>query len=74
MDWYFIRYPLSEIEKVRLAITKLAGQASQYWTDVMKKRVLCGQEPINTWSYMNDELKAKYVAPFYFADLLDNWH
>ena len=30
MDMYFDRYPFSEAEKVRFAITKLTEQASQY--------------------------------------------
>jgi len=34
MDQYFIWYSLSEIEKVRFAITKLTRQANQYWADV----------------------------------------
>ena len=46
MDRYFTRYSLSELEKVRFVVTKLTRQASQYWIDVVKKRVPCGQEPI----------------------------
>ena len=32
-----------------------------------------GQESIDTWSYMKDELKGKYVLPYYYKHLLDRW-
>jgi len=38
----------------------------------VKKRVLCGQEPIDTWSYMKDELKGKYVPRHYYKHF-DRW-
>jgi len=38
MDIYFYQYPFSEAEKVRFTITKLTGQASQYWTDLERDR------------------------------------
>ena len=53
------------MKKVRFAVTKLIGQANQYWIDVVKRRVPCGQEPIDTWSYMKDKLKGKYVPSNY---------
>ena len=61
------------MKKVRFAVTKLIGQANQYWIDVVKRRVPCGQEPIDTWSFMKDELKGKYVPPHYYKHLLDSW-
>jgi len=48
MDMYFSQYPLSEAKKVKFATTKLTGQASQCWTNLVKLRVQCGQEPIET--------------------------
>jgi len=59
------------MKKVRFIITKLTGQASQYWTDVVKKRVLYDQEQIDTWSYMKDELKGKYLPHHYYKHFLD---
>ena len=32
-----------------------------------------GQESINTWSYIKDELEGKYVPPYYYKHLLDRW-
>jgi len=40
---------------------------------MVKRRVLRGQEPIDTWSYMKDKLKGKYVPPYYYKYLLDIW-
>ena len=40
---------------------------------MVKKRVLCGEEPIDTWSYMKDELKGKYMLPHYYKYLPDRW-
>ena len=54
LDWiqstnlYFNRYPFSEAEKVRYAIMKLIGQASQYLTDLKKDRKARTQRPIET--------------------------
>jgi len=38
---------------------KLTGQANQYWTDVIKRRVLCGQRPIKIWDRMEEVLADK---------------
>ena len=59
------------MKKVRLAVTKLTGQASRYWTDLKSMRTSRGQEPTYTWSYIKDELKGKYVPPHYYKHLLD---
>ena len=59
------------MKKIRFTVTKLTRQAGQYWINVVKMRVLCGQEPIDTWSYMKDELKGKYVPLHYYKHLLD---
>jgi len=64
VDRYFTWYSLSYMEKIRFAITKLTKQASQYVTDVVKRRVFRGQEPIDAWSYMKDELKG--VPPYFY--------
>ena len=48
MDMYFSQYSLSEAKKVKFAIRKLTGQASQRWTNLMKLRVECDQELIDT--------------------------
>ena len=73
IDKCFTQYPFSESEKVRFAITELIGQASQYWTDLISMRASHGQEPIDTWSYMKDELKGKYVPLHYYKYFLDKW-
>ena len=73
IDIYFTKYSFSESDKVRFATTKLTGQASQYWTELVKSRKSRRQQPIETWFSMTDELKGKYVPPYYFAKLLDNW-
>ena len=39
----------------------------------MKKQVLYDQQPIDTWSYMKNKLKGKYVPPHYYKYLLDKW-
>jgi len=51
---------------------KLTGQASQYWTKCGEKATTLRQEPIDTWSYMKDELKGKYMPPHYYKHL-DRW-
>jgi len=66
MDIYFSRYPLSEAKKVKFAITKLTGQAGQFWTNLVKRHVKCNQKPIDTWGRMKDELKGKYVSPHFY--------
>ena len=68
LDKYFTWYDLTELRKVKFAAMKLTGQANQYWTNLVKKWVLCGQEP-----YMKDELRGKYVLPNYYKYLLDIW-
>ena len=42
MNVYFRQYLLSEVEKIRFTTTELTGQANQYWTIVVKRRVLHG--------------------------------
>jgi len=74
IDRYFTQYSFSESEKVMFAKTKLTGQASWHWTDLISIRASRGQETINTWSYMKDELKGKYVPPHYYKHLPDRWH
>ena len=53
------------MEKVRFAITKLAGQASLYWADVERNRKAL-QTTIDTWAYMKDELITKYVSSYFY--------
>ena len=60
MNVYLRRYPLSETKKIKFAITKLTGQANQYWTDVVKRQVLSDQTPIETWDRMEEVLTDKY--------------
>ena len=38
MNMYFNQHTFSKAEKLRFAITKLTGQAGQYWTDLKKDR------------------------------------
>jgi len=52
MDKYFIWYLLSEAEKVRFAIMKLAGQASQYWTNVKTSWKARFLSPMEIWFIM----------------------
>ena len=66
MDMYFIRYQLSEFEKVRFATINLIRQANQYWPNFVNRRVLNGQQPIETCDRMNEELEAKYVPPYFY--------
>ena len=33
-----------------------------------------GQEPINIWHRLKDDLKGKYVPPSFSARLIDKWH
>ena len=73
IDMYLTQYMFSDYEKVRFAITKLTGQASRYWINLKPMRASRGQEPIDTWSYMKDELKGKYLLPHYCKHLLDKW-
>jgi len=74
MDMYFTGYPLSESRKVKFATMKHTGQASQYWTNVETLRASRAQRPIKTGAAMKDELKGKYVPPFYYACLLNKRH
>ena len=55
------------------AITKLTGQAKRCWIDLIPLRASRGEELIDTWSYVKDELKGKYVPPYYYKHLLDRW-
>ena len=57
--------------KVKFAAMKLTGQASQHWTNLKIMSAICGQEPINTWHRMKDELRKKYVPPSFSACLMD---
>ena len=62
------------MEKVRFAITKWNWLDKRaHWTNVVKKQVLYDQQPIDTWSYMKNKLKGKYVPPHYYKYLLDKW-
>ena len=71
IDRYFILYALFEMEKVLFSITKLTGQASQYWADVKRNKKARFQTSIETWKDMKDEFMGKYVSPFCFANFLD---
>ena len=53
---------------------KLTNQTCQYQTNLEIIRVACGQEPINTWRRMKDELREKYVPPSFSACLMDECH
>jgi len=73
MDRYFTRYSLSKIKKVRIDITKLTGQASQYWVDVERNRKARFQTLTETWKYMKYDFIGKYVPSIYFDHLFDKW-
>jgi len=58
---YLTRYLLSEMEKVRFFITKLTGQASQYWVDVERNRK--ARLKLGTIWRTNSSL---YVPPYFY--------
>jgi len=74
LDKYFTWYDLTEPRRVKFAAIKLTSQASQYWTNLEIMCAVCGQEPINTWHRMKDELRGKYVPSSFSACLMDEWH
>jgi len=53
---------------------KLFDQASQYWTNIEKRRAARDRPPIDTWDGMKKELETKYVPLSFNARLMDNWH
>ena len=74
LDRYFTWYELTEFRKVKYAVMKLSGQASQYWTNLENRRATRGRPPIDTSDRMKEELETKYVPPLFSARLMDNWH
>jgi len=47
---YFTWYELTEPRKVKCAVMKLPGQASQYWTNLENKHAARG----HTWDRMKE--------------------
>ena len=63
-----------ESKKIKFAVIKLTGLASQYWTNLENIRASQFQRPIEIWDMMKDELKGKYVLPSFSDRLMDKWH
>ena len=71
LDKYFTWYNFTEPRKIKFAVMKLTGQASQYWTNLENICASRLQRPIKTWDMMKDDLKGKYVPPSFSDCLMD---
>jgi len=57
---------IPEANKVKLVALRLRKYASNWWANLVAKRVRQGKDKIRTWAKMKSKLKARFLPPTYF--------
>ena len=70
LDKYFTLYDLTEPRKVKFAVMKLTGQASQYSTNFENRHIARGHQSIDTWDRMKQKLETKYMCHHHLVTVL----
>ena len=76
LDWIFEMEKLFEYEntpdnkKVKIAITRLKGNASLWWEHLQTNRQMRGKKKIRTWPKMVNKVKNKFLPTDYQVSLL----